>query len=226
MDAPLARRHDPVVDLYEVLLVSHNADVEVIRAAYRVLARRHHPDVGGDPRRMTAVNEAWAVLGDPIGRRRYDAIFRKSQAQASVATEARATAARVTDSWATTAVATASAARPTSGPATATNAAAATSSASDVGPSTADQSSDGSADRPAARPPTPGVIDFGRYAGWSVSDLSRHDPDYLLWLERTPIGRPMRSEIQRALEMRRDGAGPSSNRQPDSAGRRGGGRFR
>src|SRR5206468_3218431 len=33
------------------------------------------------------------------------------------------------------------------------------------------------------------VLDFGRYAGWTVGDLSRHDPDYLLWLERTPIGR-------------------------------------
>jgi hypothetical protein len=43
------------------------------------------------------------------------------------------------------------------------------------------------------------VLDFGRYAGWSFGQLAIHDPDYLLWLERTPIGRPMRAEIQETL---------------------------
>jgi hypothetical protein len=34
--------------------------------------------------------------------------------------------------------------------------------------------------------------------------LAAHDPDYLLWLERTPIGRPLRPEIQTFLgEQRR-----------------------
>ncbi len=55
-------------------------------------------------------------------------------------------------------------------------------------------------------PPTPvgrafgSVLDFGRYAGWSFGQLAFHDPDYLLWLERTPIGRPMRKEIQATLD--------------------------
>jgi DnaJ-class molecular chaperone len=56
-------------------------------------------------------------------------------------------------------------------------------------------------------PPTPvgrafgSVLDFGRYAGWSFGQLAVHDPDYLLWLERTPIGRPMRKEIMATLDM-------------------------
>jgi len=44
-----------------------------LRAAYRRLARAHHPDApGGDARRMARVNEAWRVLSDPASRRAYD----------------------------------------------------------------------------------------------------------------------------------------------------------
>ncbi|MEA2536763.1 MAG: molecular chaperone DnaJ [Chloroflexota bacterium] len=47
------------------------------------------------------------------------------------------------------------------------------------------------------------VLDFGRYVGWTIGQLAAHDPDYLLWLERTPIGRPLRPEIQTFLGERR-----------------------
>jgi curved DNA-binding protein CbpA len=43
------------------------------------------------------------------------------------------------------------------------------------------------------------VLDFGRYAGWSIVDLARHDPDYLRWLCRHSSGLRFRSEIQRHL---------------------------
>jgi curved DNA-binding protein CbpA len=43
------------------------------------------------------------------------------------------------------------------------------------------------------------VMDFGRYHGWSIGQLASHDPDYLLWLRRTPIGRPMGAEIDETL---------------------------
>ncbi len=43
------------------------------------------------------------------------------------------------------------------------------------------------------------VLDFGRYAGSSLSELARRDPDYLLWLARTPVGRRYQAEIERLL---------------------------
>jgi hypothetical protein len=59
-----------------VLGVDRSADGPDLRRAYLDLARRHHPDVaGGDPSRMRAVNEAWATLGDPVRRARYDRVL-------------------------------------------------------------------------------------------------------------------------------------------------------
>ena len=39
------------------------------------------------------------------------------------------------------------------------------------------------------------VLSFGRYAGWSLRDLARHDPDYILWLSRHSSGIRFRTEI-------------------------------
>jgi len=50
-----------------------SASAAELKAAYRTLAKRHHPDVGGDAKRILALNAAWAVLGDREKRRRYDA---------------------------------------------------------------------------------------------------------------------------------------------------------
>ncbi|MDP1821212.1 MAG: DnaJ domain-containing protein [Acidimicrobiales bacterium] len=58
---------------YEVLGVAPDADAAELRRAYVEQARQHHPDrVGGNADRMRAVNEAWAVLGDPGRRQQYD----------------------------------------------------------------------------------------------------------------------------------------------------------
>lgn len=43
------------------------------------------------------------------------------------------------------------------------------------------------------------VLDFGRYAGWRISDLARHDPDYLRWLARHSSGLRYREAIARVL---------------------------
>lgn len=60
--------------------MSSDASPEQIRAAYRALARVHHPDArGGDPsQQMAAINEAWRVLSDPARRAMYDAGLRTS----------------------------------------------------------------------------------------------------------------------------------------------------
>ena len=47
------------------------------------------------------------------------------------------------------------------------------------------------------------VLDFGRYEGWTIDQLAKHDPEYLLWLERTPVGRPLQAEIQTVMADRR-----------------------
>lgn len=58
---------------YDVLGVAPADDEVRLRQAYVALARRYHPDrAGGDAARMRAVNEAWAVLGDPVRRAAYD----------------------------------------------------------------------------------------------------------------------------------------------------------
>ena len=61
-------------DAYAVLQVGRHADAEVIKAAYRALARAFHPD-GATPDlgRMTEVNRAYDHLKTPDARRRYDA---------------------------------------------------------------------------------------------------------------------------------------------------------
>lgn len=43
------------------------------------------------------------------------------------------------------------------------------------------------------------VLSFGRYAGWSLGQVARADPDFLEWLDRMPIGRPYRDEIDGLL---------------------------
>lgn len=62
-------------DYYVLLEVPHNADDVTIRASYRRLARRYHPDVAGTGSlsRMQLLNMAYAVLSDPLRRRAYDA---------------------------------------------------------------------------------------------------------------------------------------------------------
>jgi curved DNA-binding protein CbpA len=54
------------------------------------------------------------------------------------------------------------------------------------------------APRWASPPPvasTGSVLTFGRYTGWSLRDLARHDPDYILWLSRHSSGIRFRTEI-------------------------------
>ena len=62
-------------DPYRVLGVSSGASDAEIKAAYRALVKRHHPDAGGvdGDRLIVALNAAWEVLGDAESRRRYDA---------------------------------------------------------------------------------------------------------------------------------------------------------
>src|SRR3972149_9345003 len=62
-------------DYYKILGVERGADQKMIRAAYRKLARQHHPDINkaaGAEDRFKEINEAYQVLGDKEKRARYD----------------------------------------------------------------------------------------------------------------------------------------------------------
>jgi DnaJ-class molecular chaperone len=45
-------------------------------------------------------------------------------------------------------------------------------------------------------------VGFGRYAGWTLRDLARHDPEYLRWLSRHSSGVAYRTEIYQILGRR------------------------
>ncbi len=63
-------------DYYEVLGVGKDADDNAIKKAYRVLAKKYHPDMNpGDAeaeKKFKEASEAYAVLSDPEKRRQYD----------------------------------------------------------------------------------------------------------------------------------------------------------
>jgi molecular chaperone DnaJ len=118
--------------LYAVLGVDPEADTPTIRRAYRELARRHHPDFGGDTRQMVSINDAWHVLSNRERRASYDRQLRRPVPRPS--------------------------------------------------------SHDGAT-----------VMDFGQYEGWSLTDIARIDDNYLQWLSRMPIGRPLQREITQLL---------------------------
>lgn len=64
-------------DYYKVLGVSKEADEKQIKAAFRKLARKYHPDVNKDPDatvKFKELNEAYEVLSDPQKRQRYDSL--------------------------------------------------------------------------------------------------------------------------------------------------------
>lgn len=137
-------------DAYRVLMVDPTAEAAVIHAAYRVLARRYHPDgTQPDPLRMAAINRAFAALRDPVARRSYDAA-RRAETRVPVGLQP------LPHAWRPGAAA-------------------------------------------AAEGATPGTLDFGRYAGWRLTDLVRHDPDYLRWLSRHSSGIRFRQQIASLL---------------------------
>ena len=63
-------------DYYEVLGVDKNADDATLKKAYRVLAKKYHPDTNpGDAdaeAKFKEASEAYAILSDPEKRRQYD----------------------------------------------------------------------------------------------------------------------------------------------------------
>ncbi|MFN8622043.1 MAG: J domain-containing protein [Chloroflexota bacterium] len=57
----------------------------------------------------------------------------------------------------------------------------------------------GEAGPPPAGPRKGPVLDFGRYRGWTLEQVARHDRDFLEWLQRHPAGRLYRVELEQLL---------------------------
>jgi uncharacterized RDD family membrane protein YckC len=80
------RRESSMHTHYDNLKVMRGAPAEVIKAAYRALSQRYHPDRRPGPeaeRVMRLLNEAYAVLGDPVRREAYDRELAAYDRQAS-----------------------------------------------------------------------------------------------------------------------------------------------
>ena len=64
---------------YEVLEITENASDEVIRASYRALVKKYHPDNNvNNPeanRKLQELTEAYETLVNPENRRQYDELF-------------------------------------------------------------------------------------------------------------------------------------------------------
>lgn len=73
----------PKPDYYKILGVAPDASAKDIKAAYRALAKKLHPDVGGSAEQLAAVNEAADVLTDAARREAYDRDRRMDAPKAS-----------------------------------------------------------------------------------------------------------------------------------------------
>ena len=194
---------DMALDPYKTLQVDVEADADVIRAAYRRLALKYHPDGGETPergRRMAELNAAWEVLRDPHRRAAYDA-GRQAQRTAPPRTAPPATP-RPAPADAQSAALTAWGAA--AGPPRAESANPLwTSGRSTVGTgydaaSMGRSMETGSAGPPPGRP-SGSVLNFGRFSGWSLGEIGRTDIEYLEWLDRAPIGRQYQAELDQLL---------------------------
>jgi curved DNA-binding protein len=57
---------------YDTLGVGRNASPDEIKAAFKKMAMKHHPDRGGDAKTFQEINEAYSTLSDPEKKMMYD----------------------------------------------------------------------------------------------------------------------------------------------------------
>ena len=78
-----------LVDYYEILQVSFNADAETVRRVYHIQAQRFHPDNldTGDAETFRRISEAYEVLGHPERRASYDREHRVARRRETIGVE-------------------------------------------------------------------------------------------------------------------------------------------
>jgi curved DNA-binding protein CbpA len=173
-------------DPYAVVGVPVHASPDAVAAACRDLARRHHPDVSSEPdaqARMAEINEACSILRNPARREAWDRLSLRVLRPAA-------------DGYAGGGVPAHSADR----------------EAADPGEDRRGDPPPGSGpvgwrrgplgEGAAGPPPGPRrgtVLPFGRHIGWSLGEVARVDPGYLVWLRDRHEGEPFRDEISALL---------------------------
>jgi len=80
-----------LIDPYQILGVTTNSNSNDIKAAYRDLVKQHHPDAGGDQKKILQINAAWEILKNKDNRLAYN---RKREALNSLDKEAQERGAR------------------------------------------------------------------------------------------------------------------------------------
>jgi curved DNA-binding protein CbpA len=70
---------------YDNLKVARNAPAEVIRAAYRTLSKKYHPDLNPNNKEairiIQLINAAYEVLSDPVKRAEHDKWIARAEAE-------------------------------------------------------------------------------------------------------------------------------------------------
>jgi curved DNA-binding protein CbpA len=209
------------MDAYKVLQVDRDAEQEVIKAAHRRLARLYHPDLATGAEaavRMSAINAAWELIGEPAARAAYD-LSRATAAPGSAPAkrgQSRGEPSRVGE----TTQPAEGRERPASPrpPETVSRDWTSGRSTHGGGFDASMRAPDGlgAAGPPPGRP-SGSVLNFGRFSGWSLGEIARRDLEYIEWLDRTPIGRTYREEIDRILRA----SGRRRSGETDSIDRRG-----
>ncbi len=227
-------------DAYKILQVDAEAEDEVVQAAYRRLARKYHPDLaGGDvaAARMATINAAWELIGEPFARAAYDRNRAAGTPAAAPPVPEPAPSSTTTPTAAPPSGAQPNArrSREDGRPGSAGHPGGSGAPSQPHRPPetisrdwTSGRSSHGggydasmqAADGPGAAGPPPGrpagsVLNFGRYSGWSLGEIAGRDLEYLEWLDRVPIGRIYRDEIDailRATSRRRSAETESADR--------------
>ncbi len=59
------------MNYYDILGVARDSSAEEIKQAYRKLAKKHHPDNGGDEEKFKQINQAYSIIGDQQKRQQY-----------------------------------------------------------------------------------------------------------------------------------------------------------
>src|SRR3954447_6794407 len=224
------------INPYKILQVDPEAEDEVITAAYRRLARKYHPDLAATtdaPARMAAINAAWELIGDPAKRLIYDRMRRAASAAAGSEPSrpgSRSAGGVRADANAGGSGSRAAASAPPGDPTAERGPAGRpasppppdfvsrdwTSGRSSHGGGFDEsmRAAQGHAGPPPGRP-SGRVLNFGRYAGWSLGEIARQDLEYIERLDRMPIGRPYRDDIDgilRSAGRRRSEAGDADDR--------------